>query len=117
MTEHIKFIKGRYNPAEAADVLLSLINDKIKFHTVKSLNLRQEEPNSHGKSDDRIVELKQAKKIVENLVVKAHKNGLELEIDCTVEINIVNNKSSKLKYGLKGHETDNADKFLSTQKF
>ncbi len=114
MTENIKFIKGRYNPAEAADVLLSLINEKIKFHTVKSLNLRQEEPNAYGNSDDRIIELKQAKKIVENLVVTAHKSGLDLEIDCKVEINLVHNASTRQKNGLHGHETKSPDVFLST---
>jgi hypothetical protein len=89
MNEHIKFIQGNFTPAEAADVLLSLLNDKIKFHTVKALNLRQNENDSVCSSTERILRLKEAKKRVEELVVSAHKNGMELKIDSSIEINLV----------------------------
>lgn len=88
MKEDIIFIEGSFSPAEAADVLLSLLNYKIKFHSVKSLNLRQEEPDAVCRSTERISKLKQAKKRVEELVVKAHKNGLELKIDSQIAIKL-----------------------------
>ncbi|MGB5203589.1 hypothetical protein [Eudoraea sp.] len=94
MTENIAFIKGLFSPAEAADVLLSLINDKIKFHTVKSLNLRHEGPDADLTSEDRIKELKEAKKIIEQLVLSAHKNGYELEINSTIDIKLVEKSCS-----------------------
>lgn len=94
MTENIAFIKGLFSPAEAADVLLSLINDKIKFHTVKSLNLRHEGPDADLTSEDRIKELKEAKKIIEQLVLSAHKNGCELEINSTIDIKLVEKSCS-----------------------
>lgn len=89
MNESITFIEGDFSPAEAADVLLSLLNDKIKFHTVKSLNLRETEQDSVDSSTERIVRLQKAKKRVEELVVLAHKNGMELKINSTIEINLV----------------------------
>ena len=89
MKENITFIKGLFSPAEAADVLLSLINDKIKFHTVKSLNLRQEEPDLNMTSEERIGKLREAKKAVEQLVLKAHKEGMELNIESMIEIELV----------------------------
>jgi hypothetical protein len=89
MKENITFIKGLFSPAEAADVLLSLINDKIKFHTVKSLNLRQEEPDLNMTSEERIGKLREAKKAVEHLVLKAHKEGMELNIESMIEIELV----------------------------
>ncbi len=89
MSENITFIKGRFSPAEAADVLLSLLNDKIKFHAVKSLNLREGEKGPECASGDRIKGLREAKKRVEELVVLAHKNGMELKIDSTIEIKLV----------------------------
>lgn len=89
MTENIKFIDGCFTAAEAADVLLSLLNDKIKFHTVKSLHLREGESPNDCSSTERIRNLKEAKKRVEELVVKAHKNGLQLEIDSTISIRLV----------------------------
>jgi hypothetical protein len=96
MSENIVFIKGRYSPAEAADVLLSLINDKIKFHSVKSLNLRHEDSDSIEISEGRIKGLKEAKKIVEQLVLSAHKNGFELEINSNIEIKLVGKTISQL---------------------
>ncbi|MFD0796940.1 hypothetical protein ACFQZJ_05680 [Maribacter chungangensis] len=89
MNENITFIEGRFSPAEAADVLLSLLNDKIKFHTVKSLNLREADNDSDNGSAVRITRLRQAKKRVEELVVLAHKKGMELKIDSNIEINLV----------------------------
>ncbi|MET6991055.1 hypothetical protein [Sediminicola arcticus] len=89
MKENIAFIKGQYSPAEAADVLLSLLNDKIKFHSVRALNLRHEQVNSDRTSEGKIRKLKEDKKIVEQLVLHAHKNGLELEINGTIEIKLV----------------------------
>ena len=89
MKENIALIKGQYSPAEAADLLLSLLNDKIKFHSVKALNLRQDEVNSEISSQDKIKNLKEAKKVVELLVLKAHKNGLELDINSTIEIKLI----------------------------
>lgn len=89
MTENIKFIDGCFTAAEAADVLLSLLNDKIKFHTVKSLHLREGQSDSDCSSMERIRNLKEAKKRVEELVINAHKNGHQLEIDSTIKIKII----------------------------
>jgi len=89
MTENITFIKGHYSPAEAADVLLSLINDKIKFHNVKLLNLREEEPDRMPGSDERLKGLREAKKIIEQLVLQAHEHGQELEINSNIEIRLI----------------------------
>ncbi|WP_445383357.1 hypothetical protein [Robiginitalea sp. IMCC43444] len=88
MTEEIVFIKGSFNPAEAADVLLSLLNDKIKFHTVKSLKLNPGSSQSEEHSAARIGALREAKKKVEELVLMAHKEGLDLEINSTLAIQL-----------------------------
>ena len=89
MTEEIVFIKGCFNPAEAADVLLSLLNDKIKFHTVKSLKLSQDTSHSEEQTAERIGELKQAKKVAEQMVLKAYQKGLDLEINSTISIRLI----------------------------
>lgn len=90
MTENLNFIDGRFSPAEAADILFSIINDKIKFHTVKSLNLSHGEQGINRNSEERIRRLKDAKKIIEQAVLKAHRDGLELEVNSTIEIKLVN---------------------------
>ncbi|MEO0528291.1 MAG: hypothetical protein AAFZ89_13755, partial [Bacteroidota bacterium] len=72
----------------AADVLLSLINDKIKFHTVQTLNLTTGMHEDKLSSVERIKELKASKHIVQHLVIKAHKENLELVIDSTINIQL-----------------------------
>jgi hypothetical protein len=89
MNENIKFIEGHFSTPETADGLLSLLNNKIKFHTVKALNLRQGENDSVSSAIERISRLKEAKKRVEELVVEAHMNGMELKIDSRIDINLV----------------------------
>jgi hypothetical protein len=84
----IKLVQGVFSPAEAADVLLSLINDKIKFHTVQVLNLQggYQEDTSH--SEQRIKDLQEAKNMVKNLVVKAQVEGMKVEINSPIKINL-----------------------------
>jgi len=89
MTENVTFIDGQFSPAEAADILFSIINDKIKFHTVKSLNLSHGEQGTNRNSEERIRQLKEAKKIIEQSVLKAHRDGFELEVNSTIEIKLV----------------------------
>lgn len=84
MKENIQFIKGHFSPAEAADVLLSLINEKIKYHQVRSLNLRDDPLHHQMDSEERITTLKSVKNTIEKLVLKAHKNGMVLSVNGTI---------------------------------
>ena len=95
MKENIAFITGRFSPAEAADVLMSLINEKIKFHTVKTLNLCGEESDINMASEERIGKLKEAKRRVEGLVLQAHREGMELSIESVIEIQLVKRLNSQ----------------------
>jgi hypothetical protein len=90
--ERIKLIDGIFSPAEAAEVLLSLINYKIKFHTVQSLNLKSGYNEYSGDSERRILQLKQAKAIVESIVVNAHKKNYEVSIESDIKIKLIKRK-------------------------
>lgn len=80
---HIKLISGSFEPATAADVLLSLLNEKIKYHTVKSLNLdNRKTDNSY--SEQRISDLREAKNAVIRAVLEANKKGIHLDIEGSI---------------------------------
>ncbi|WP_396591466.1 hypothetical protein [Allomuricauda sp. R78024] len=83
---NVRLVEGLFEPAESAEVLLSLLNYKIKFHTVQSLNLKETQNSDPEQSQKRIEALKKAKKEVTELVVKARNKGQKLEIHSTVEI-------------------------------
>lgn len=91
MTEKVTLVEGKFSPAEAADILFSLLNDKIRFHTLKSLHLHNEQDNNISVSERKIKQLKESKKIIEQLVVKAHKGGLMLEVKSSIEIKLMHN--------------------------
>ncbi len=82
----IELITGDFEPSGAADVLISMINEKIKFHTLKTLNLHPDsDPDNH--SEKRIGELKHAKTQVIEVVKKAFEKGYQLEIYSSITIN------------------------------
>ncbi|MDC6365444.1 MULTISPECIES: hypothetical protein [Flavobacteriaceae] len=79
-------IEGVFSPSEAADVLLSLLNDKIKFHSVQLLHLNDSNHIDISNSKNRIQELKSAKEKITNIILNARDQGSNLKIHSTIEI-------------------------------
>lgn len=90
--EVIQLIKGKFNAVEAADILLSLINEKIKYHTVKSLKLDQYELDQ-SYSKERLKQLREDKKSITDLVIFANRKGLSIDIEGKVVIKLNNDKA------------------------
>ena len=88
MKEQFKLIQGTFTPAEAADVMLSLLNDKIRFHSLKMMNLK-DETNNISESRKRLEELKSFKRRVEQMLMAAHHNYMELEINGDIHLRMV----------------------------
>lgn len=105
MTEKFELIKGNYTPSEAADVLLSLLNDKIKFHSLKMMNLKDEDIDVSA-SEKRYEELKSFKRVVEKMVMAAHHNYMNVKINGTIELELVDLKP-------EGKEIDLPEKTIS----
>lgn len=84
--EVVQLVTGTFSPPEAADVLLSLINYKIKFHSVQILNLQGCENDIIEKSEKRIEELKKAKNKMTQLILDARQKGQSLEINSMISI-------------------------------
>lgn len=90
--EHIKLIDGFFTAAEAADGLVSLINNKIKFHKVQSLNFKTGYEKNIPESEQRIFKLKKSKEIARPIVVQAHKENYEISIDSDIAIKLTKRK-------------------------
>ena len=76
----VQLVAGLFDPSESAELLLSLLNYKIKFHTVQLLNMDGNDREGREKSEKRIAQLKKAKQEVTDIVVNAKNQGLHLEI-------------------------------------
>ncbi|MCX2718246.1 hypothetical protein [Lentiprolixibacter aurantiacus] len=83
---NITLVKGTFAPSEAADVLLTLINDKIKFHSIQILNLREGSEDDIANSEERIKALRTAKAEITKMVVEARNKDLVLEINSSINI-------------------------------
>lgn len=86
--QKIQLVEGMFSPVEAADVLFSLIADKIKFHNIQMLNIQQGFNGDISHSEQRIKELKNAKNLAKDLIIKARDEGYELQIDSSIKIKL-----------------------------
>ena len=82
----VSLVEGEFKPAESAEVLLSLLNYKVKFHSVRLLNLKETGTSDPEVSQKRIEELKAAKQEVTKLVLEARDKGWNLQINSNIKI-------------------------------
>ena len=92
--QKIKLVKGIFSPFEAADVLLQLISDKIKFHNLQLLNMNKVYDDGINPSEQRIRALKEAKNLTKDLILKARDDGYEIKINSTIEIELIKSDTS-----------------------
>lgn len=102
--EPIRLVEGKFNAINAADVLISLLNDKIRYHTIKPMNISVDK-TVRNRSVLRIVELKQSKNKILELIVRGSKMGKWVEIDSAIHIKLIEKPSEpmegpKQNYGL-----------------
>lgn len=82
----IQLIDGEFTPSGATKVLLSLINNKINYHSLESFSneIRFEKDLSNSKK--RIQELEEAQVEILALLEKAEEAGTKLKIKSVIEI-------------------------------
>lgn len=85
--QKFQLVKGTFTPSEAAQVVLSLIDEKINFHKVQKLQLWEGNHKCQtGPLDGRIKELELEKKAAAAFIEKTRKLGQTLEINGILEI-------------------------------
>ncbi|WP_271765120.1 hypothetical protein [Aquimarina algiphila] len=84
-----KLVEGIYSPINSADVLLSLIADKIKFHNLQILNFQDKNDPNVMRAEMRIEELKASRKLVTDMIIKARDKGLHMKIDGIINIEML----------------------------
>ena len=88
-TQNIQLVAGIFSPIEAADVLFSLITDKIKFHNLQLLNVNDSSEKDIEHSMERIEALKKAKNFAKELILKSRDEGYEIKINGSIEIELI----------------------------
>jgi RNA binding exosome subunit len=89
INQKIQLVKGEFTAAEASDVILSLIEEKINFHKVRKL--QQWEGNHRFETkllDSRIDELREEKKVAKEFLDQMKSEGRSMKINGVLEITI-----------------------------
>ena len=87
-TETIELIKGTFTPDEAREILLQLLDSKIKFHNVKNWSSRERFGKPDVYSEQRLEHLTESRKKVQTLVSKSIDDEKTITIHSSIEINV-----------------------------
>jgi hypothetical protein len=87
-TENIELIKGTFTPDEAREILLQLLDSKIKFHNLKNWSSRERFGKPDADSEARLRHLKESRKKVETIILKSISEDKTMIINSSIEINV-----------------------------
>lgn len=84
-----QLIEGEFLPEEALKLLLSLLNNKIKFHQLESFSnqIRVGSDLSHAKK--RVEYLNKSIEDIKLILKDAEENGKQLKIESVIQITLV----------------------------
>ena len=80
-----RLISGEFNPEEAREILMTLIEDKISFHERNNWSRREHRLNT-DEGAKRIDQLRKTKAQIAALLEEAATAGDRLAINCNIEI-------------------------------
>lgn len=83
-----RLISGVFNPDEASELLMALLEDKISFHQRNNWSLRERFGKSTAPGEKRIGELRQTRTDLIALLQEARDAGLQLHINCNIDITL-----------------------------
>ncbi|MEP6466307.1 MAG: hypothetical protein ABJB05_08375 [Parafilimonas sp.] len=87
-TEKFILIKGLFSAEDATEVLLSLINYKIRFHQMKNFSLQERFGKNDKYSLERIDELKVSRERIETIIGEAKSGNADMIINSSIDISI-----------------------------
>jgi len=89
MNNHeIKLIDNSYSKDEAKDLLLALINDKIKFLQMKIFSLQERMGADTHHLEKRVAELKEEKNQLQIKLKELGEKNYVVDIDCYVQLKV-----------------------------
>lgn len=89
LTQSLQLVKGLFTSAEASNVVITLIDQKINFHKIQRFQLW--EGNHECKTEQinkRIKELEQEKEVAKEFISKIQELGSKIKIDAVLKMSI-----------------------------
>lgn len=91
--EPIQFIAGTFQPDEARDILMTLINDKINFHKKRIFSAMERFGAEDELSKQRLPKLIQIRETMSNIIKEAAQQNKILTVHSTIHITLEDNPS------------------------
>lgn len=88
-SQKLQLINGEFNPNDAKNIILSLINSKIQYHQLEIFSMQERFGIEATHSINRIEELKLTTRDVKEIIKEAESQGLKLKVTSIVEIHPV----------------------------
>ncbi|OAQ38490.1 hypothetical protein A5893_13780 [Pedobacter psychrophilus] len=85
MIKKFKLIEGIFSASDAKEILLNLIEEKIKFHELRSFSDEVKQGKKNDESLLKVAELNDTKSKIKALLEKVE-NGKNLKINSFIEI-------------------------------
>ncbi|CAN5792595.1 hypothetical protein BH11BAC3_BH11BAC3_40230 [soil metagenome] len=82
----IKFIDGKFSPEDAKEILVNLMNHKIRFHSMKNFSSEERFGKPVEGSQKRIDELKASREKIILLIQQAVDDKSDLRIESSINI-------------------------------
>jgi hypothetical protein len=83
-----RLISGVFQPDQASQLLMTLIQDKLSFHQRNNWSRRERFGESEEAGTKRMGELRQTKADMAALIEEAKADGMALTINCNIEITL-----------------------------
>lgn len=87
-----RLIYGEFTPSDARNILFTLVNSKINFHSMESFGITIRTSGDTSFHEKRIKELTQTNIDIKKMMDYAKENKLRLKINGTIEITLINEK-------------------------
>ena len=88
MQQKFKIVEGVFTPSETAEVLFTLINDKIRFHNLQVTEITERFNGDTSRSERRIKELQASKEQIKDMILTARDLGQTIEINGSIELKV-----------------------------
>ncbi len=87
--DEFELIKGVFSPDDALEIIMHLLNEKIKYHGVRSFNQSIRIGSKDEWSEVRIEELKESRDEIKFLLDKAKEDGHTVKINSIISIELI----------------------------
>jgi hypothetical protein len=87
-TRSLKLIDGIYEASDAAEILYTVLNDKIRFHSIQLNSFLERNQGEVSHSESRLKQLKEEKAKIAEIIGEA-KDGKKIRLKASIEVDFV----------------------------